>query len=101
MTQSWYDLREAAKNLKKICDGHQSQGEDLLPEAEGAGHDHLGVEDIDGNLIQVYMVLTKKEMVTYQTWFPMNTEEEDDRRQTINSGGFLSVQRKEGRPELS
>ena len=52
-----------------------------------------------GDLIQAYKVLTGKEMVTYQTWFQMNTEEVD-RRQTRDSGGVLSVQRKEGRLEL-
>ena len=29
-------------------DGHQSQGEDLPPETEGAGHDHLEVEEREG-----------------------------------------------------
>ena len=52
-----------------------------------------------GNLIQAYKVLTGKEMGTYQAWFQMNTEEVD-RRQTRDSGGVLSVQRKEGRLEL-
>ena len=52
-----------------------------------------------GDLIQAYKVLTGKEMVTYQAWFQMNTEEVD-RRQTRDSGGVLSVQRKEGRLEL-
>ena len=36
-----------------------------------------------GDLIQAYKVLTVKEMVTYQTWVPMNTEKEDDRRRTF------------------
>ena len=53
-----------------------------------------------GYLIQAYKVLTGKEMVTHQTWLKMNTEEED-RRQTRERGGVLSVQRKEGRLELS
>ena len=33
--------------------------------------------------------------------FPMNTEEEEDGRQNRDRGVFLSVQRKEGRLELS
>ena len=44
-------------------------------------------------------MLTGKEMVIYQTYFKMNTEEED-RRQTRYRGGVLSVQRKEGRLDL-
>ena len=52
-----------------------------------------------GDLIQAYKVLTGKEKVTHQTWFKMNSEEED-RRQTRERGGVLSVQRKEGRLEV-
>ena len=34
---------------EKSCnDGHQSQGEDLTPETEGAGHDHLEGEEREG-----------------------------------------------------
>ena len=52
-----------------------------------------------GDLIQAYKVLTGKEMVSHQTWFQMNTGE-DDRRQTRDRGGLLSVERKEGRLEI-
>ena len=55
---------------KSSHDGQQSQGEDLLPEAEVTGHDHLGGEEREA-----YKVLTGRETVTYETWFEMNTKE--------------------------
>ena len=71
----------------------------LQSEARGVGHDHLGGEEREGDLIQAYKVLHGKERVSFQTWFQMCAALED-RRGTRAREGMFNVERLEGRLEL-